>query len=77
VTTIAVAFFLIEKMAIHLQDPFENRPTDTPVSAISNTIEKNLMQMVNEYRDEFDEEVPVYESKAHHIQPLNNAYFVL
>ncbi|MES2853458.1 MAG: hypothetical protein V4698_11145, partial [Bacteroidota bacterium] len=59
------------------QDPFENRPTDTPVSAISNTIEKNLMQMVNEYRDEFDEELPVYGAKAHHIQPLNNAYFVL
>jgi putative membrane protein len=54
ITTISVAFFLIEKMAIHLQDPFENRPTDTPVTAISNNIEKNLMQMINEYRNEFD-----------------------
>ncbi|MFV5694698.1 bestrophin family protein [Flavobacterium sp. LB3P122] len=77
VTTIAAAFFLIEKMAIHLQDPFENRPTDTPVSAISIAIEKNLMQMVNEYQDEFDEEVYVYDAKAHHTQPLNNTYFVL
>lgn len=53
ITAISAAFFLIEKMAIHLQDPFENRPTDTPVTTISKTIEKNLMQMVNEYRNEF------------------------
>ncbi|MFV8338209.1 bestrophin family protein [Flavobacterium sp. LB3P21] len=77
VTTIAVAFFLIEKMAIHLQDPFENRPTDTPVSAISNTIEKNLMQMVNEYRDEFEEEYYLYQTANQPIQPLKNTYFVL
>ena len=77
VTTIAVAFFLIEKMAIHLQDPFENRPTDTPVSAISNTIEKNLMQMVNEYRDEFEEEYYSYQTVNQPIQPLKNTYFVL
>ena len=77
VTTIAVAFFLIEKMAIHLQDPFENRPTDTPVSAISNTIEKNLMQMVNEYRDEFKEEYYSYQTANQPIQPLKNTYFVL
>ncbi|WP_243698908.1 bestrophin family protein [Flavobacterium sandaracinum] len=77
VTTIAAVFFLIEKMSIHLLDPFENRPTDTPVSAISNTVEKNLMQMVNEYRDEFDEESYSYDVKSHPIQPLKNAYFVL
>jgi len=40
VTTIAAAFFLVEKMAIHLQDPFENKPTDTPVSTIAKNIEK-------------------------------------
>ncbi|TDD78661.1 bestrophin family protein [Flavobacterium caseinilyticum] len=77
VTTIAAAFFLIEKMAIHLQDPFENRPTDTPVSAISNTIEKNLMQMVNEYRDEFEEEYYSFQTANQPIQPLKNTYFVL
>lgn len=77
VTTIAVAFFLIEKMAIHLQDPFENRPTDTPVNAISNTIEKNLMQMVNEYRDEFEEEFNSFHTANLPIQPLKNTYFVL
>lgn len=77
VTTIAAAFFLVEKMAIHLQDPFENRPTDTPVTAISAAIEKNLIQMVNEFRDEFDENIEKIDSSLHHIQPVKNAYFVL
>ena len=76
ITIIGGMFFLIEKMAIHLQDPFENRPTDTPVTAISNTIEKNLMQMLNEYQNEFDI------IKEFDLQPESkkvdaNAYFVL
>jgi putative membrane protein len=49
VVTIALSFFLIEKMAIHLQDPFENKPTDTPVTTITLTIERNLKQMVNDH----------------------------
>jgi len=77
VTTIGAAFFLIEKMAIHLQDPFENRPTDTPVISISNNIEKNLMQMVNEFRDEHAEEDDINGLKLSHVQPVKNAYFVL
>lgn len=77
VVTIAAAFFLVEKMAIHLQDPFENRPTDTPVTTISTAIEKNLIQMVNEFRDEFDESIDKPETSVHHIQPVKNAYFVL
>lgn len=77
VATIGAACFLIEKMAIHLQDPFENRPTDTPVITISNNIEKNLMQMVNEYRDEFENELPAENQRLHHIQPVSNDYFVL
>lgn len=48
VITVAMAFFLIEKTAIHLQDPFENMPTDTPVTSIARTIEINLKQMLNE-----------------------------
>ena len=52
VVTIAASFFLIEKMAIHLQDPFENKPTDTPVTAIARSIERNLKQMIN------DQQVP-------------------
>lgn len=76
VTTIATAFFLIEKMAIHLQDPFENRPTDTPVTAISNTIEKNLTQMINEYRNEFADYEPLNKDPEV-IKTGNEAYFVL
>lgn len=77
VATIGAACFLIEKMAIHLQDPFENRPTDTPMISISNTIENNLMQMVNEYRDEFEPQDEQALPNLHHIQPVKNAYFVL
>jgi len=32
VTAISASFLLIEKMAIHLQDPFDNKPTDKPVT---------------------------------------------
>ncbi len=77
VTTIAAAFFLIEKMAIHLQDPFENRPTDTPMVTISSTIEKNLLQMVNEYRDEFTQTSIVEDANLKNIEPVNHSYFVL
>jgi putative membrane protein len=45
---IAACFFLIEKMAIHLQDPFENKPTDTPVLSISRNIERDLKQMMRD-----------------------------
>lgn len=45
VIVISACFLLIEKMAIHLQDPFENKPTDTPMTTISKNIEKNLLQM--------------------------------
>ncbi len=45
---ISTAFFLLEKTATHMQDPFENRPTDTAVSAIARTIEINIKQLLNE-----------------------------
>lgn len=48
VVAIATSFLLIEKMAIHLQDPFENKPTDTPVTTIARGIEKNLSQMIQD-----------------------------
>ena len=46
VTILASFFLLIERMAVHLQDPFENKPTDTPMSTITVTIERNLKQML-------------------------------
>lgn len=77
VATIGAACFLIEKMAIHLEDPFDNRPTDTPMISISNTIEDNLMQMVHEYRNEFEDDEKPKEIKLQEIQPVNDQYFVL
>lgn len=49
VLAISTAFFLIERMAIHLQDPFEDKPTDTPMTIISQTIERNLKQMIGDH----------------------------
>ena len=45
---IATTFFLLEKTATYLQDPFVNMPTDTPVTAIARTIEINLKQLLEE-----------------------------
>lgn len=42
------AFFLLEKSATHMQDPFENRPTDTAVTEIARNIETNLRQLLQE-----------------------------
>lgn len=45
---VSAAFLLLEKSATHMQDPFENRPTDTPVTAIARTIEINIRQLLDE-----------------------------
>lgn len=68
VVTIAAAFLLIEKMAIHLQDPFENKPTDTPVTAIALTITQDIRQMMN------DQEIA---ERQKEIQPQEGAYYLL
>lgn len=46
--TISSAFFLLERSATHLQDPFMNRPTDTAMTTISRTIEINIKQLLGE-----------------------------
>lgn len=46
--SISTFFFLLEKSATYLQDPFQNRPTDTAVTAIARTIEINLRQLLKE-----------------------------
>lgn len=43
---ISSVFFLLERTATHLQDPFSNKPTDTAMTAISTTIEINIKQLV-------------------------------
>ncbi len=45
---LSAAFFLLEKTATHLQDPFNNKPTDTAVTAIARTIEINIKQLLKE-----------------------------
>ena len=45
---ISVSFFLLERSARHMQDPFENRPTDTAVTAIARTIEINIKHLLKE-----------------------------
>jgi putative membrane protein len=45
---ISTAFFLLERSATHMQDPFENRPTDTAMTAIARTIEINIKQLLKE-----------------------------
>ncbi|MEC7502302.1 MAG: bestrophin family ion channel [Planctomycetota bacterium] len=43
---IAGPFFLMEKTAFFLQDPFQNRPTDTPVTSIAKTIDVDIRQII-------------------------------
>lgn len=49
---IAALFFLADKTAYNLQDPFRNRQSDVPVTAIARNIEINIKQLLGE------EEVP-------------------
>ena len=70
VIAIAAAFLLIEKMAIHLQDPFENKPTDTPTTTISRTIERDLSQMLNDahyHEDKMKAMEPAHNPKTYYI----------
>ncbi|RPD41731.1 bestrophin family protein [Chitinophaga barathri] len=48
VAAISASFLLIEKMAVNLQDPFENKPTDTPMTSIARRVERDLLQMLEE-----------------------------
>lgn len=45
---ISLPFFLLERSSFHMQDPFENRATDTSMTAIATTIEINLKQLLND-----------------------------
>jgi putative membrane protein len=45
---VAFLFLTIEHMAIDLQNPFENAPNDTPMNALSRTIEVNILEMLEE-----------------------------
>ena len=45
---IAAPFFLLESTAKHLQNPFENNPSDVPIFSISRNIEINLLTLIEE-----------------------------
>lgn len=45
---IPTLFISIEQTAIIMQDPFENRPTDTPMTKLAQTIENNLREMTGQ-----------------------------
>ncbi|WP_210521576.1 bestrophin family protein [Hymenobacter terricola] len=45
---VASTFFLLERTARYLQDPFSNKPTDTPVTAIARAVETDLRQLLQE-----------------------------
>lgn len=45
---IAAFFFLLERTATHMQDPFSDKPTDTAITAIATTIEINIRQLLGE-----------------------------
>lgn len=45
---ISAAFFLLEKTASHMENPFSNLPTDTAMTTICNTIEINIKQLLGE-----------------------------
>jgi len=46
--SLSLGFLLVDHAAIYLQDPFSNRPSDTPTLALSRTIEINIRQMLGE-----------------------------
>ncbi len=62
VVAIAAFFLLVEKMAIHLQDPFENKPTDTPTTTICRVIERDLCQILDD--DKLFEDIPQVENAS-------------
>ena len=41
-------FFMLENIAYYLQDPFMNRDSDIPMSALCRTIEINLKELIGE-----------------------------
>ena len=45
---LSFAFLMIDRVSTYLQDPFSNRPSDTPMLSLSRTIEINIKQMMGE-----------------------------
>lgn len=43
-TSLAFSFLVIDRVAVYMQDPFENMPSDTPMNTLSKVIEINIKQ---------------------------------
>jgi len=43
---ISIPFFMLEKIAFVIQDPFENKPTDTAMTSIARAIEINIKELL-------------------------------
>lgn len=65
IMSIATIFFLLEGTAYNLQDPFENRPSDTPITAIARTIEINIRELLQE-----EEGIPAP-------QPIQDGFYLM
>lgn len=57
---IPLLFVAIEKTALIMQDPFENRPTDTPMTNLAQVIERNLNDVIGEETPANDSQVSSY-----------------
>ncbi|MCD0472681.1 bestrophin family protein [Flavobacterium sp. JAS] len=49
---IPVILLAVEETAIIMQNPFENMPTDIPMTALSKTIENNIMEIITDQKTE-------------------------
>ena len=47
-TAISTPFLLLERTSRQMQDPFANRPTDTPVTAIARAVEINILHLLGD-----------------------------
>jgi putative membrane protein len=60
---ISIPFFLLDKISHEIEDPFENRPSDTAMTTIAKTVEINIKQLIG---------------KASIPEPLSsNTYYIL
>lgn len=58
---VSMVFFFLEKAAYRMQDPFENIPSDTPMTAISKEIENNILGLLGkEVNSEVEESERFY-----------------
>jgi putative membrane protein len=57
---ISAPFFMLEKTALYLQNPFENHPTDISVTAIAKNIETNIRHMLDEKFEQPEEKSKFY-----------------